>query len=180
MAMIGRVDKTPLGIYIHIPFCRSKCRYCDFYSATAPRAGQEAYVATLTRDLIARAKMAEGKTVDTVYFGGGTPSLLPPSDIALLLDTVRGHYDLAQGAEVTMECNPHSAVAGDLSALRHAGVNRLSIGLQSAIDTELAALGRPHDFADFEKRRGNGAVYYFYGIPILGEFPNFWFFQEGL
>ena len=144
-------NKPTLGLYLHVPFCAAKCRYCDFYSAAAPRARQQAYVAALVRDLIARAKTAEGYVVDTVYLGGGTPSLLPPSDIALLLGTLRGHYDLAEDAEITMECNPHSAKTGDFEALLQAGVNRLSIGLQSAIDTELAALGRPHDFADFEK-----------------------------
>ena len=95
-------NKPTLGLYLHVPFCVAKCRYCDFYSAVAPRARQQAYVAALVRDLIARAKTAEGYVVDTVYLGGGTPSLLPPSDIALLLGIVRGHYDLAEDAEIVL------------------------------------------------------------------------------
>lgn len=167
-------NKPTLGLYLHVPFCAAKCRYCDFYSAAASRAQQEAYVAALARDLTARAKTAEGYTVDTVYLGGGTPSLLPPSDIALLLDTVRRHYDLAPDAEITMECNPHSALTGDFAALLRAGVNRLSIGLQSAIDRELVALGRPHDFADFEKtlRAARAAGFVNISVDVMFGIPH--------
>ncbi len=108
-------------------------------------------MAALVRDLEGRSASAKGYTVDTVYIGGGTPSLLPASDIALLLGAVRRYYTLGEQVEITMECNPHSAEAADLAALRAAGVNRLSVGLQSAIDSELSALGRPHDVKAFER-----------------------------
>ena len=148
--MINNGEKT-VGLYLHVPFCTAKCRYCDFYSAAAPRARHGEYVDALRGELLARAGDAAGYTVDTVYIGGGTPSLLSASEIAGLLDAVRGHYAVQQDAEITMECNPHSARKSDFEALLGAGVNRLSIGLQSAQDSELAALGRPHDFAAFTR-----------------------------
>lgn len=138
-----------VGLYLHIPFCAAKCRYCDFHSAAAPRGVRERYVAALAGELSHRAPLARGLTVDTVYIGGGTPTVLSPDEIARLLDTVREYYTLDPTAEVTVECNPHSFTAGMFEGLRSAGVNRLSIGLQSALDCELSALGRPHDAAAF-------------------------------
>lgn len=131
-------------------------------------------MAALVKDLAARADSATGYTVDTVYIGGGTPSLLAPEDIALLLDTVRRHYDLAPDAEITMECNPHSAGKGDLAALRAAGLNRLSIGLQSAIDAELSALGRPHDFKAFEStfRSARAAGFSNINVDVMFGIPH--------
>ncbi len=159
-------EEKSLGLYLHIPFCTAKCRYCDFYSAAAPRALQGEYVAALAAELAARGGAASELTVNTVYIGGGTPSLLPPADIALLLDTVQAHYTVTGDAEITVECNPHSAGAGDFAALRAAGVNRLSIGLQSAIDTELLALGRPHDFKAFENTFGAARAAGFSNINV--------------
>ena len=141
--------KNTLGLYLHVPFCVAKCRYCDFYSAAAPKEVMARYVAALAKDMEGRAPMARGLTVDTVYIGGGTPTLLPPADIARLLDTVGQHYTLDPAPEVTVECNPRSFEAQIFEALLRAGVNRLSIGLQSANDRELMALGRPHDMAAF-------------------------------
>jgi len=163
--MINNSEKT-VGLYLHIPFCTAKCRYCDFYSAAAPRARQEEYVTALVGDLVARASEAVDFTVDTVYIGGGTPSLLSTRDIARLLSAVGQHYTLAPGAEITMECNPHSAGKSDFAALLAAGGNRLSIGLQSADDAELAALGRPHDFRTFEKTYGAARAAGFENINV--------------
>lgn len=165
-------EKT-VGLYLHVPFCAAKCRYCDFYSAPAGEALKAAYLAALTKDIAATAPRATGYTVDTVYIGGGTPTVLPPEALAALLLTVRRHYTLAPDAEITVECNPVTNAAGLFEGLLAAGVNRLSIGLQSALDGELRALGRPHSFADFTETFGaarragleNISVDVMFGIP---------------
>lgn len=137
----------PLGLYLHVPFCRRKCLYCDFCSfADCDAATMDAYVACLCEELIARAGQAADHTVDTVYFGGGTPTLLSPAHFARLLDTVRAHYRLSDDVEITVECNPATADEETLCALRALGVSRLSIGAQSAVDAELEALGRIHSW----------------------------------
>ena len=142
-------EKKSLGLYLHVTFCVQKCRYCDFYSGASSEEEREAYVNALIAHLKHESAFAQDFSVDTVYFGGGTPSLLTPAQFSAILDTVRGHFDLAPDAEITAECNPVTAVDGLLSGMRTAGVNRLSIGLQSANDAELALLGRPHDLAAF-------------------------------
>ena len=139
-----------LGLYLHIPFCRSKCLYCDFCSI--PHAAEErmvAYADAMERDLLARAEDCRDDTVDTVYFGGGTPTCLPPEVLCGFLATVLSRYNVAENAEITTECNPGTVTPGDLVKLREGGFNRLSMGLQSAQAGELRALGRLHSFADF-------------------------------
>ena len=135
-----------LGLYIHIPFCRSKCDYCDFYS----RAGCEGRMDDYQKALIAHMKetgpLTRGYHVDTVYFGGGTPSYYGAKRIKELLGAVARRFDLAKDAEITVECNPDSVDRRMLTVLRRAGVNRLSMGVQSAHDEELANLHRPHTF----------------------------------
>lgn len=139
-----------LGLYLHIPFCRSKCLYCDFCSFPhASEARMQAYAEALGRELIARAEACRDDTVDTVYFGGGTPTCLPPEVLCGLLGTVLSHYNVAENAEITTECNPNTVTPEGLVRLRQGGFNRLSMGLQSAQAGELRALGRLHDFADF-------------------------------
>lgn len=139
-----------LGLYLHIPFCRSKCLYCDFCSFPHPTAEKmAAYAARLCEDLIARAAVCRNYTVDTVYFGGGTPTCLPPETLCGILDTVRAYYSLSPDAEMTTECNPGTVTPDGLRVLRRGGFNRLSLGLQSAQPEELRALGRLHDFAMF-------------------------------
>ena len=141
-----------LGLYIHIPFCRSKCLYCDFCSL--PRRGDadfKPYVNALCRDLMACAADASAHTVNTVYFGGGTPTLLPAELLGTLLETVFSHYRVSPDAEITLECNPATVNGESLSVLRRVGFNRISIGLQSAHANELRALGRLHSFSDFER-----------------------------
>ena len=135
----------PLGLYLHIPFCKQKCAYCDFYSLAAAEGRMDAYTAALCAHLGETAPFAAGHTVDTVYFGGGTPSYLGPERLKRLLKTVGKKYRLSKDAEITLEANPDSA--GDwktLRALRKAGVNRLSLGMQSACDEELREIGRVH------------------------------------
>ncbi len=137
-----------LGLYLHIPFCRSKCAYCDFYSLAGCEGEMDRYLRALTRHLAEMAPRAEGYRVDTVYIGGGTPSILGAKRLTRLLREVRRLYRLDRGCEITVEANPDSVDLPLLRALRRAGANRLSLGVQSANDGELRAIGRPHTFAD--------------------------------
>jgi len=145
--------KTPqtLGLYLHIPFCRSKCLYCDFCSFPHPSEAQlVSYTDALCRDLEHHAQKAVGYTVDTVYVGGGTPTVLPIGCLEQLFSTLFACYRVAKTAEITVECNPVTESRTYFEAMRKNGVNRLSIGLQSSHQAELKALGRLHSFADFE------------------------------
>lgn len=139
------------ALYLHIPFCERKCPYCDFYSLPAGNGPDreallDAYTDALCGSLAletAEKALASGPLA-TVYFGGGTPTVLGGRRLARVLDTVRTLYDIQADGEVTVECNPHSALAETLGALREVGVNRLSMGLQSASPGQLAAMGRLH------------------------------------
>ena len=140
-----KTAKKALGLYIHIPFCKSKCVYCDFYSLAGNESRMDDYTDALCAHLTETAPFAAGHAVDTVYFGGGTPSYLGEKRLVKLLKTVQKKYHLSRDAEVTLEANPDSA--GDwkyLKALRKAGVNRISLGMQSACDEELRSIGRVH------------------------------------
>ena len=128
-----------LGLYLHIPYCFSKCRYCDFYSHPGERGVPEAYVDALLRELSRFAPEAPLQP-DTLYFGGGTPSLLRPEQAKQLIDAARP----MPGAEITLEANPETVTEESLAGFREAGVNRISFGVQSARDTQLRTLGRPH------------------------------------
>ncbi len=161
--------KEPFGtfvsLYVHIPFCVQKCRYCDFLSAPADAAVRKRYLAALVTEIRETAELLQeagnpgspvrkdvactkGKEthlpVDTVFIGGGTPSLLNPGEMELLLETIRQNYDLQETAEITMECNPGTAGKENLAAFRKLGVNRISIGVQSFQEEELRLLGRIH------------------------------------
>ena len=136
-----------LGLYLHIPYCFSKCRYCDFYSAPGQRGVPTQYVDALLREL-ARFAPEAPLHPDTIYFGGGTPSLLSPADAARLIAAAAP----APGAEITLEANPDSACdVKALRALRRAGFNRISLGVQSADDGLLRAIGRIHTFAQVQE-----------------------------
>ena len=128
-----------LGLYLHIPYCFSKCRYCDFYSHPGERGVPDAYVDALLRELHRFAPDAPLRP-DTVYFGGGTPSLLTPAQAKRLIRAA----DPVPGAEITLEANPETVTEESLRGFRAAGVNRISFGVQSARDTQLRTLGRPH------------------------------------
>ncbi len=136
------------GLYIHIPFCRSKCRYCDFVSF-ADIEGMGDYCAALRREMRLSAAALPKQQYDTVFFGGGTPSILPEGAVAVLLDALRASFEIVRGAEITIEANPGTLTAGKLREYRDAGVNRLSIGLQSTNDALLETIGRIHRCADF-------------------------------
>ncbi len=137
----------PLGLYLHIPFCKAKCAYCDFYSLAGSEEKMDAYVSALMAHLAETAPMASLHTVDTVYFGGGTPSYLGAERIGKLLQTVKKHYRLDKHAEITLEANPDSLpTEKELKALRKMGLNRVSLGVQSSDDAVLRALGRVHNW----------------------------------
>ncbi len=137
-----------LGLYLHIPFCKAKCIYCDFYSLPHAQEQMDAYVSALTRSLRAWSARAASYTVDTVYFGGGTPSYLGAERLCRLLEAVTAHYRVASDAEITLEANPDSAQdPSALRQLRAAGFDRISLGMQSAGDAELRAIGRVHTHA---------------------------------
>ncbi len=138
--------KNKLGIYIHVPFCAAKCSYCDFYSLSGRLELRDAYTERLIRDL-QQAAVCQDFSIDTIYFGGGTPSLLGGTRIAQMLQTVYDNYAVEPDAEITVEANPDSMTDDFLTVSREAGVNRLSMGIQSADDRELQALGRIHTFA---------------------------------
>lgn len=148
-------DKT-LGLYLHIPFCVQKCRYCDFLSYPVGSVQENsdprmaAYVERLCREIREWGKHCEAYTVDSVFLGGGTPSLLIGVQLTKLMDCIRESFRLTSDAECSMECNPGTAALDTLKAYREAGINRLSIGLQSACDQELRRLGRIHDRKQFE------------------------------
>ncbi len=139
-----------LSIYIHIPFCIKKCEYCDFYSLEDLPL-KDAYVNALIEQINSFRAEAKNKLVDTVYFGGGTPSLLSGEDIERILKTVRSVFRVEEEAEISLEANPGTLNPEKLAAYRAAGINRLSLGLQSADVKELQRLGRIHTRDDFEK-----------------------------
>ncbi len=135
----------PLGLYIHIPFCRSKCAYCDFYSLAGAEERMDDYCRALERHLAEVAPQAECHKADTVYFGGGTPSYLGAERLCRLLGSIRKLYKVDKHAEITLEANPDSATdRKTLKRLRKAGFNRLSLGVQSMDDALLQAIGRIH------------------------------------
>ena len=147
--------KTQKGIYIHIPFCISKCIYCDFCSAPADDDAKERYVNALCAEIAHAGKEAEkngdDRSISTVFFGGGTPSILPAQLFVKIMCEVREAFSVSEDAEITVECNPGTLTAGKLRAYRSMGVNRLSIGLQSPDNRELRALGRIHTYEQFEE-----------------------------
>ena len=141
-------DQNHLGIYIHIPFCLQKCLYCDFCSFPRAESSRiEQYLDALTAQTVSWADRCAAYEVDTIYFGGGTPTLLTLPQWERLLGTLRRHFRILPDAEITAETNPATANLSYLRALRALGVNRLSMGVQSADAAELKALGRVHDFA---------------------------------
>lgn len=133
-----------LGVYVHWPFCVTKCPYCDFNSHVRERVDQEAWRTALLTDLAHEAALTPGRTVASVFFGGGTPSLMPPATVAALIEAVARHWQVAADLEITVEANPSSVEAARFADLAAAGVNRLSLGLQALDDPTLRFLGRPH------------------------------------
>ena len=152
-AVGGDADRR-FGVYLHVPFCRIRCGYCDFNTYTASELGggadQAGYAATAAGEIDLAARVLDragtaARPASTVFFGGGTPTLLPPEDLAALLDAVRGRFGLADGCEVTTEANPDSVSEQSLAQLAEAGITRVSFGMQSAVPRVLAVLDRTHD-----------------------------------
>jgi len=142
---LSAAEGTPFGVYIHWPFCLSKCPYCDFNSHVRQAGIDEPrYVRAFTAEIAATAARVPGRTVSTIFFGGGTPSLMDPKTVAAILDAVGRHWTIAPDAEITLEANPTSVEASRFRGYRAAGVNRVSLGVQSLDDTILKQLGRLH------------------------------------
>jgi oxygen-independent coproporphyrinogen III oxidase len=164
------------GIYLHVPFCRRRCAYCDFASTIGDAAARARFVHDLHAEirLVVEAGEFAGETFRTVYFGGGTPSLLEGGEAAGILRALRASFDVAPDAEITLEANPESLAPERLDAILQAGANRVSLGVQSLDDAALRLLGRAHDAgvarqrcADLRQRRVPFSVDLIYGLPGL-------------
>lgn len=164
-----------LGIYVHIPFCRSKCEYCDFYSLGGGR-NKEAmgkYLAAVCQHVKESAVLAPDYVVDTVYFGGGTPSFFGAEGLSRILSEITRRFNMDKHPEISLEANPDSVTVRDLTRLRRGGFNRISLGVQSDNDVMLKKLGRPHDYQQAKyavsaaRRAGfeNVSVDLMYGLP---------------
>ncbi len=174
MVFLFRKNKIPLGIYIHVPFCRSKCEYCDFYSLTSKDAKLwEDYLDAICIHIKEAGQQASNYLVDTIYFGGGTPSYFGADGMVKILNTIRRNFHVAGHAEITFEANPDSVNERLLRKLRNEGFNRVSLGIQCDDDRILKRIGRPHNYAQAVsaveriRRLGfkNVSVDLMYGLP---------------
>ena len=148
MPFFTKQNKTPLGIYVHVPFCRSKCQYCDFYSVTSKENRLlDGYLDAICQHIREAGQLAPQYVVDTVYFGGGTPSFFGAEGLARILTAIRKHFDVSNQAEITFEANPDSVTDRLLRRLRAEGFNRVSLGIQCDDDEILKKIGRPHSYA---------------------------------
>ena len=177
------IKRKMAGLYIHIPFCKQRCNYCAFYSSTLYNMREE-YVAALTKELLLRKDYAHGKAIETIYFGGGTPSTLSIEQLQRICSTIYSAYPVANSPEVTIECNPDDLTPEFLEALRPLPFNRISMGVQSFNDTQLQRLGRRHTAEGARTAVGNArkAGYTNISIDLMfalpGSTPQQW--QEDL
>jgi putative oxygen-independent coproporphyrinogen III oxidase len=142
-------DDAGFGVYIHWPFCASKCPYCDFNSHVRHhRVDEDRFARAFSRELAWQAALAPGRTVSSIFLGGGTPSLMRPDTVGAILDAIAANWTVAPDVEVTLEANPTSVEAGRLRGYRAAGINRVSLGVQAMNDRDLRALGRLHSAAE--------------------------------
>lgn len=183
MQRSGESGRRSLGIYLHVPFCVRKCLYCDFLSAPGDDEMKTEYVEALIREIRGQASLYGGHEVRTVFLGGGTPSLLSGEQIGVIMECLREEFSFGgdgDGVEVTMEVNPGTVTRESLSGYRLAGVNRLSMGLQSADDRELKALGRIHTWEDFlcsyemARKEGFGNINVDLMSALPGQSPEGW------
>ena len=144
-----KMKKRNLELYLHIPFCVRKCNYCDFFSASGTEEEQAAYVSAMVQEIQSYQELSGEYEVQTIFLGGGTPSLLTPEQIEQIFNAIYHTFSVNENAEITMEMNPGTVDIEKLHAMKAAGVNRLSIGLQSAQNEELKMLGRIHTFEEF-------------------------------
>lgn len=167
-------DKKRLEIYIHIPFCVKKCDYCDFLSMCCDENTKKEYVQALIREIeLSREKMRD-YIVCTVFIGGGTPSILDGRYIEQIMEVLKENCEISENAEITIECNPGTVNQDKLTAYRRAGINRISFGLQSANDEELRAIGRIHNYAQFEEsfRLAREAGFDNINVDIMSALPE--------
>ncbi|MFX0545453.1 radical SAM family heme chaperone HemW [Roseovarius sp. S1116L3] len=136
------------GLYLHWPFCAAKCPYCDFNSHVSNSVDQDSWRAAFLRELDRYAEVTQGRVVNSVFFGGGTPSLMPPDTVHAILDRVRQHWTFANDIEITLEANPGSVEATRFAGYAEAGVNRVSMGIQALNDPDLRRLGRIHSVSE--------------------------------
>ncbi|MFB9222007.1 radical SAM family heme chaperone HemW [Paracoccus cavernae] len=136
------------GLYVHWPFCASKCPYCDFNSHVAASIDQRRWADAYRRDLARTGAQSEGRVLNSIFFGGGTPSLMEPETVAAVIEAARSHWQFANDIEITLEANPTSVEMGRFRGFADAGVNRLSMGVQALNDADLAKLGRMHSVAE--------------------------------
>lgn len=174
---LRRTSKTApqkLGVYIHVPFCAQKCKYCDFYSKPCTKKGElQSFTDAVCKHIDEYFCNSAKQTIDTIYFGGGTPSLLKPAQIKKILSAIKKNNIIEDDAEITLECNPESADYKFLKSVRKIGVNRVSFGVQSACDSELLTLGRIHSFDDAKRavedakraKIANISLDLMYGLP---------------
>ena len=174
MALLQRKNKIPLGIYIHVPFCRSKCQYCDFYSVSSKKElNFDGYLDAVCTHIKEAGPQTPNHIVDTIYFGGGTPSFLGADGMTAILTAVRKSFDVSPTAEITFEANPDSVTDRLLRRLRSEGFNRVSLGIQCDSDDILKKLGRPHTYQEAvmavqkirKHRFRNLSVDLMYGLP---------------
>lgn len=147
--MIKNKEKKNLGIYLHIPFCMKKCHYCDFLSAPADENTKERYIEALKKEIFLYREDLKENIISTIFLGGGTPSLLKEKQIKEILDAIFKTYFVQEGAEITIEANPETLTKEKLKIYKEAGINRLSIGLQSTEEEQLKRLGRIHTYEKF-------------------------------
>ncbi|MFD0863863.1 radical SAM family heme chaperone HemW [Sungkyunkwania multivorans] len=159
------------GIYLHIPFCKQACHYCDFHFSTSLKK-KDAMVEALQKELQLRKNEFAEEVIETIYFGGGTPSLLSIEDLQVLIDTVVDNYSVVESPEITLEANPDDLTAGLIEALANTKINRLSIGVQSFFETDLKLMNRAHNAKEAErcvemasKHFKNISIDLIYGIP---------------
>ena len=155
-----------LGIYIHIPFCVKKCNYCDFNSGVYSDSIKSEYIDALCKEIECKSDYFKNYKIDTIFMGGGTPSILPVDLTGRVFDTLRSFYNVDEDAEITIESNPGTLDADKLKAYRGFGINRISIGLQSTDKDQLKILGRIHTYEDFEEKYNNAREAGFDNINI--------------
>ena len=172
--LVKRANKTPLGLYVHVPFCRSKCQYCDFYSvATKDDKLIDGYLDAVCDHIKEAGELAPNYKVDSIYFGGGTPTFFGADGMSVILTTIRRNFDVDNNAEISFEANPDSVSDRLLHRLRAEGFNRVSLGIQSDDNDMLKKLGRPHTYdqavAAYQRIRKAGfrnvSIDLMYGLP---------------
>jgi len=162
------------GVYVHWPFCLSKCPYCDFNShVRANPIEEERFLAAFRTELAHRAALTKGRKVSSVFFGGGTPSLMKPQTVAGILEAIAKHWEVDPNAEITLEANPTSVEAERFRGYKHAGVNRVSLGVQALSDADLKALGRMHSTAEaLAAVKTASSIFERYSFDLIYARPN--------